>query len=143
MKALFYVHVFVSGKLQLCSLLYPVRQLYHASSAESKSSEYPISRRSSRSDYRNIYSNLLTILLNSTANFTQIAFLHTILLTILRQTLLIPLKQPSNPILNLHPMGPSQTVQLAHIYQLAHSPVRLGSIELDCAGEPYGLDYQF
>ena len=40
-------------------------------------------------------------------------------------------------------MVPSQTVQLAHIYQLAHRPVRLGCIKLDCAGEAYGLDYQF
>ena len=29
MKALFYVHVFVSGKRHLYSLLYPVRQLHH------------------------------------------------------------------------------------------------------------------
>ena len=29
MKALLYVHIFVSGGRQLCSLLYPVRQLYH------------------------------------------------------------------------------------------------------------------
>ena len=29
MKALFYVHIFVSGNHQLCSLLYPVRQLHH------------------------------------------------------------------------------------------------------------------
>ena len=28
-EALFYVHVFVSGVRQLCSLLYPVRQLHH------------------------------------------------------------------------------------------------------------------
>ena len=29
MKALFYVHIFVSGGRQLCSLLYPVCQLHH------------------------------------------------------------------------------------------------------------------
>ena len=29
LKAHFYVHVFVSGGRQLCSLLYPVRQLHH------------------------------------------------------------------------------------------------------------------
>lgn len=29
LKALFYVHIFVSGGRQLCSLLYPVCQLHH------------------------------------------------------------------------------------------------------------------
>ena len=29
MKAHFYVHVFVSGKRQMCSLLYSVRKLHH------------------------------------------------------------------------------------------------------------------
>ena len=36
LKALFYVHIFVSGNHQLCYLLYPVCQLHHVCRVDSE-----------------------------------------------------------------------------------------------------------
>ena len=45
--------------------------------------------------------------------------------------------------LYLYLVRPTQRVQLAYINQLAHSAIRLASIELYCAMETYNFYYQF
>ena len=58
------------------------------------------------------------------------------------QTLAVPLEEPLDPVLDLNLVGPTEGVELAYVDELAHCAVRLGGVELDGAGEAYGLDYQ-
>ena len=59
------------------------------------------------------------------------------------QALLVPVKELSDSVLDFDFMGPAQRVELADIDELAHGSIGLGGVELDCAGEANGFDYEF
>ena len=58
----------------------------------------------------------------------------------LRQTLFIPLIEFGNAFFDFHMVMPSETVQLAHVNELAHSAIGFAGIKGNFALKAYGLD---
>ena len=71
---------------------------------------------------------------------------HNIVLMIkifLRQTLLVPLEEFLDAVLDFHFVCPAEGVEFGYVDKLAHGAVGLGGVELHSSGEAHGLDDEF